>query len=274
LAKTTYYQRYVAAAKSLRSKLQTTTQNPKFAEAARRGLLAFDKQDYAQALVDFDVAIRIDPNHSEARRWRGDALVNQGEYDKALSAYEDAIRIDPKNAMAYASRGMAWTGKREPGPALIAFETAVGLDPTQANRPLFKRYVALAQSLLTTSPPVAGFGHPEKETSPFAAVRWQGTQPEVKVGDEWFKLVSLDEIPASEIVSFSKRNFGNRWKMRFEEDLVELLTRMGHPPKDTATLVVQRLAPSETRTLKDVPMTAANRWAIKAAADARKTADP
>jgi len=133
--------------------------------------------------------------------------------------------------------------------------------------------VAAAQSLLT-SDPIAGFGHPEKEKSPFAAVRWQGSQPEVRVGDEWFKLVSLDGIPASEIVAFSRRNFGNKWQMRFEEDLVELLTRMGHPPQDTATLVVQPLAPSEKRTLKDVPMTAANRWAIKVAADARKTSQP
>ena len=43
--------------------------------------------------------------------------------------------------------------------------------------------------------------------------------------------------------------------MRFEEDLVELLTQMGHPPKDKATLAIQSLTSSETRTLKDVPMT-------------------
>jgi beta-lactamase regulating signal transducer with metallopeptidase domain len=262
-------ERDAAAAKSLRSK----TQDPKFLEAAGRGLAAFEKRDFAQALVDFEEAIRLAPNHSEARRWRGDALLNQGEVDKALSAYEDAIRLDPKNAMAYVSRGMAWVGKREPGPALIAFETAVALDPHQARRPLVKRYVAAAQFLLTSGS-IAGFGHPEKEKSPFAAVRWQDSQPEVRLGEEWFKLVSLNGIPASKIVAFSRRNFGNRWKMRFEEDLVELLTRMGHPPKDTATLVVEPLAPSEARTLKDVPMTAANRWAIKAAADARKASEP
>jgi CubicO group peptidase (beta-lactamase class C family) len=110
--------------------------------------------------------------------------------------------------------------------------------------------------------------YPKK--SPFAAVRWQQAQPEVKVGDEWFKLVSLDDLPASEIVAFSQQTYGDLWQKRFEEDLVELLTRMGHPPDDTVTLVVQSLTSSETRTLDDVPMTTANRQAIRDAAEARE----
>jgi hypothetical protein len=59
----------------------------------------------------------------------------------------------------------------------------------------------LIQSPILPSSPIAGFGHPEKEKSSFAAVRWQGSQPKVRVGDEWFKLVSLDGIAASEIVA-------------------------------------------------------------------------
>jgi CubicO group peptidase (beta-lactamase class C family) len=125
---------------------------------------------------------------------------------------------------------------------------------------------------LTRQIALPGAGYPKK--SPFAAVRWQESQPEVKVGDEWFKLVSLDKIPTSEIVAFSRRTYGNKWQMRFEEDLVELLTRMGHPPRDKVTLVVQSLTSSQTRTLESVPMTEANRRAIKAAAETRKSSKP
>ena len=107
---------------------------------------------------------------------------------------------------------------------------------------------------------------PQLQTSPFAAVRWQESQPEVKVGEEWFGLVSLDGLPASEILAFSQQTYGSRWRMRFEEDLVDLLTRMGHPPRDKVTLVVQSLTSPETRKLEDVAMTHANRAAIKAAA--------
>jgi hypothetical protein len=117
-----------------------------------------------------------------------------------------------------------------------------------------------------------GAGYPKK--SPFAAVRWQESQPEVKIGDEWFKLVSLDGIAASEIIAFSRRTYGKTWQMRFEEGLVELLTRMGHPPGDTVTLVVQSVTSTQTRTLTGVPMTEANRRTIIAAAQRRETSKP
>ena len=122
-----------------------------------------------------------------------------------------------------------------------------------------------------------GAGYPK--LSPFAAIRWQKSQPEVKVpevkvGNEWFKLVSLDDLPAEEIVAFSQRTNGDKWQMRFEEDLVELLSRMGHPPGETVKLVVQSLTSTETQVLEDVPMTAANRWMIKAAGISRENSKP
>ncbi|MFT5322570.1 MAG: CubicO group peptidase (beta-lactamase class C family) [Planctomycetaceae bacterium] len=85
--------------------------------------------------------------------------------------------------------------------------------------------------------PVQQAEYPKK--SPFNAVRWQETQPEVRLGKEWFKPVSLNKIPAAEIVAFSQETYGDQWRKRFEEDLVELLTRMKHPPQDKVTLVVQ-----------------------------------
>ena len=104
-------------------------------------------------------------------------------------------------------------------------------------------------------------------------MRWQESQPEVKVGDEWFKLVSLDELPPPRSWRSAGGPMENQWQKRFEEDLVELLTRMGHPPQDTVKLVVQSLTSSETRTLEDVPMTEANRQAIRDAAQARERSE-
>jgi hypothetical protein len=102
--------------------------------------------------------------------------------------------------------------------------------------------------------------------APFSGVRWQGNKPVVKIGEEWFMLVSLDRIPAEDIVAFSRWTYVDKWRKRFAEDLVEVLTRMGHPPRDTVTLVVQSLTSPEIRTLEDVPMTEANRRAIYNAA--------
>lgn len=132
--------------------------------------------------------------------------------------------------------------------------------------------VALVKVLVDTDPYVfTGEGYPKR--SPFTAVRWQESEPQVKVGGEWFKLVSLDEIATADIVAFSQQIYGTLWRKRFEEDLVELLTRMGHPPQDTVTLVVQSLTSSETRTLEGVAMTYANRRAIRDAAQARERSE-
>jgi len=111
-----------------------------------------------------------------------------------------------------------------------------------------------------------GIGYPR--LSPFAAVRWQQEQPEVEVGGQWYQLVSLDDLPVADILAFSRRNYGERWQKRFEEDLVELLTRMGHPPRSTVKLEVRSLRSSETSILENVPMTTANRQAIKSVSDA------
>jgi tetratricopeptide (TPR) repeat protein len=148
LANLDTYRRYRAAAESLDSRSQT----PKFAEVVTRGLDAFEKGNYTRALLDFDEAIRLNPNHSEAHRWRGDALLNRREFDKALSAYEDAMRLDPNNAMAYLCSGMAWTEKRDFGKARSAFEKAVQLNPQLAHDPTYRRYKAAAESGRTSSP--------------------------------------------------------------------------------------------------------------------------
>src|SRR5690606_20539732 len=108
--------------------------------------------------------------------------------------------------------------------------------------------------------PAAGSGYALK--SPFSAVRWQGSRPEVEVEGEWL-LVSLDGIPADQIVAFSQRTYGDEWQKRFEEDLVELLSRMGHPPGDTVQLEVQSLTTGDTHVLEQVPMTSENRRKIK-----------
>jgi CubicO group peptidase (beta-lactamase class C family) len=110
--------------------------------------------------------------------------------------------------------------------------------------------------------------------SPFAAVRWQELQPEVKVGRQWYKLLAINDVPATEIVTFGREIHANNWQKRFEEDLVELLSRMGYPPGSTAKLVVQSPTSTKTQVLEDVPMTEANRQAIWNAAQARAAAEP
>ena len=144
IANLPFYKRYRTAAESLRP----NPQNPKFAEAGPDAVrMRSERADYDQAIVAFDELIRLDPNHSEAHRWRGDASLNKHEFDKALSEYDEAIRLDPKNGMAYCGRGAASTGKGEFDKAIASFDEAIRLDPKIANMPFYKRYRTVAESL-------------------------------------------------------------------------------------------------------------------------------
>ena len=105
--------------------------------------------------------------------------------------------------------------------------------------------------------------------SPFAAVRWNETEPEVRLEDRWYKLVALDGVPAGEIVDFSRATYGELWQKRFEEDLVEVLSKMDHPPGDTVTLELLSISSAKRVLRQGVAMTRQNRQAIRAAAEAR-----
>ncbi|MEQ8209913.1 MAG: serine hydrolase domain-containing protein [Lacipirellulaceae bacterium] len=104
------------------------------------------------------------------------------------------------------------------------------------------------------------------KTAPFQAIRWQDEQPEVKVKGRWYKLVKLDHLTTEKILAFSRQTYNSKWQKRFEEDLVELLQAMGHAPNRRVTLEVQPLDSAETKTLKRIPMTKANRESIRNAA--------
>jgi hypothetical protein len=101
--------------------------------------------------------------------------------------------------------------------------------------------------------------------APFAAVRWRGSVPEVKVMGTWYELLSLDDLPADDIVHFCQKSQGKFWRSLFEEDLVIVLREMGKPghfDSETGPLTVRTLDTGEKLVLGDVPWTNANRHGI------------
>ena len=69
----------------------------------------FKKKDYYSALNDYDCAIKIDPNYSDAWLGRGNALTGLKRYDEAFAAYDKALALKPDLAEAWLGRGMSFT---------------------------------------------------------------------------------------------------------------------------------------------------------------------
>ena len=72
--------------------------------------------------------------------------------------------------------------------------------------------------------------------APYTGVRWENDRPIVRVRDKWSPLVSINGLPIDRIMEFAQKEFGNKARKRFGEDLVELLSKMGHEPKWEVTL--------------------------------------
>jgi serine/threonine protein kinase/formylglycine-generating enzyme required for sulfatase activity len=121
-------------------------------------------------------------------------------------------------------------------------EPATGVEPARATRVAARRnYPTLA---------------------PFDAAQWDGEKLRARVAGKWYAVLEIDGLTVAKIIDVCKRHFRDLWQKRFEEDLVEVLTLAGHPPGKSVTLLVKSDEDREPKTLRDVPMTARNRWSL------------
>jgi CubicO group peptidase (beta-lactamase class C family) len=78
------------------------------------------------------------------------------------------------------------------------------------------------------------------KVAPYTGVRWEDDRPVVRVRGQWSRLVSIDGLPVDRIIEFAQREFGDKARKRFAEDLVELLSKMGHDPEWEVTLGLEK----------------------------------
>ncbi len=99
--------------------------------------------------------------------------------------------------------------------------------------------------------------------APYSAVRWNDQVPEIRIIDKWYALHSIDSVPAVQVVKYCETTWPDKWQKRFEEDLVEVLSRMGKQPGRHVDLELTDLSTNQHATLKRVAMTEENRTALR-----------
>jgi predicted O-linked N-acetylglucosamine transferase (SPINDLY family) len=83
----------------------------------------------AQALENYDRALRIDPGCAPAWDGKGTALYVLGRYDEALAAYDAAVTRQPSFAEALNNRGYALQRLKRYAEAIESCEKALAIDP-------------------------------------------------------------------------------------------------------------------------------------------------
>jgi len=95
--------------------------------------LAYDRRGNLQlALSDYNSAIAISPEFTDAYINRGIVYGESSLFEKAIDDFSRALVIDKSNAKAYMNRGAARLGSGDYAGALIDLERGTALDPVDA----------------------------------------------------------------------------------------------------------------------------------------------
>lgn len=79
-------------------------------------------------IADFDHALELDPNYTEAYNGRGWAYYYAGEYQKASESFEYLLEREPDHGAALRGLGLACRGLKEYQQALSIFDRMLELD--------------------------------------------------------------------------------------------------------------------------------------------------
>ena len=86
--------------------------NPDYADSYnKRGLVYYNQAQYEQSIKDYGIAIQLNPKYTDAYNNRGIIYFDMEKYDLAISDYSKAIELDPKYAKAYHNRGLIYVTK-------------------------------------------------------------------------------------------------------------------------------------------------------------------
>ena len=96
------------------------------------GNVKYDLGDYAGAIADYTMAIRLKPDHVKAYHSRGVAKYILGQYFAAITDYDTAVRLKPDYVHAYFNRGLAKADLGQHFAAIADYDTGIRLKPDDA----------------------------------------------------------------------------------------------------------------------------------------------
>ncbi len=107
--------------------------NPNFSEAYfARGLAYYHLKNYDKAAADYTKALELDPNNPVIYNNRGDCYYRKQDFERAIKDYDKAITLNPKYLKAYYNRGLAYACLENYESAIDDFSKVIELNPNFA----------------------------------------------------------------------------------------------------------------------------------------------
>ena len=115
--------------------MQTINDLSKYVEINKENALAYNTlgKAYAafgnldKAMINFQMAIKLDPKYYEAVKNLGYVYYDEGDFNKAISLFENAIKINPKYDTAYNALGNAYDELKNYKKAISYYTKAVSI---------------------------------------------------------------------------------------------------------------------------------------------------
>ena len=98
-----------------------------------RGNASYDLGRYNLAIANYDKAIQLKPDYTDAYINRGIAKIRLGQHFAAISDFDKAIQLKPDEANAYNNRGIAKADLGQYFAAINDFDKAIQLKSDEAN---------------------------------------------------------------------------------------------------------------------------------------------
>jgi tetratricopeptide (TPR) repeat protein len=92
----------------------------------------FDQQKYDKALIEFNKALKINPNHPHILSQRGVLFLHLNKKKECMDDMLLALKLEPENSYRYSSLAYALDFFGDTNAAFEAYEKAVELDPEDA----------------------------------------------------------------------------------------------------------------------------------------------
>ncbi|PPJ63175.1 tetratricopeptide repeat protein [Cuspidothrix issatschenkoi] len=114
--------------------------NLSFMDYYQQGDLAYQQQDYQQAITNFTQAVKKNPKYAKGYVNLGNARYNLNDYEGALANYNQALKLNPQEVKAYVNRGNVYyiladyssDPDKEYKQAIADFNTAISIDKNDA----------------------------------------------------------------------------------------------------------------------------------------------
>lgn len=110
------------------SVLSVAASNPKAIEALNEGVIFYSEGNFKQAILQYNMAIEIDPDFFEAFAYKGEALMLIGNYTEALESFDKALDIKNDSAEIWLIRGYTLSELYRYNEALESYNESIRLN--------------------------------------------------------------------------------------------------------------------------------------------------